>query len=303
MRSRNSDGTYSNYFFVTNTHGDVVALTDRDGKIVNRYAYGPWGEATRVSEQVHQPFRYAGYFYEPTADLYWLRARWYDAGTGRFLSRDPMVGALQDLVGLNTYIYAEDSPATKTDPTGYGPRSNRVIFWFHGTNASPDSRNSWGEYFRNLFPGTDVELFGYQISWEDTCCGGEEGLVREASATIRWKGAGRVIYAAGHSEGGDILFRAVSRSGYFAAAVVTMGVPTRTISDNDWMHVGYWADICSTWNDWVCRDIPPGVGQGPDEYNVVWNSGAPGVGGHSNYSNNPEVAEIIKRVFGQRGAR
>ncbi|RIK04517.1 MAG: hypothetical protein DCC49_13340, partial [Acidobacteria bacterium] len=27
MRSRNSDGTYSNFFFVTNTHGDVVAVT------------------------------------------------------------------------------------------------------------------------------------------------------------------------------------------------------------------------------------------------------------------------------------
>ncbi|RIK04174.1 MAG: hypothetical protein DCC49_13585 [Acidobacteria bacterium] len=68
MRARNSDGSYSNYFFVTNTHGDVVAITDKDGNIVNRYAYGPWGEATRVSEQVHQPFRYAGYRYEDGFD-------------------------------------------------------------------------------------------------------------------------------------------------------------------------------------------------------------------------------------------
>lgn len=42
MRARQSDGSYANYFFVTNTHGYVVGLTDRDGVIVNRYAYGPW---------------------------------------------------------------------------------------------------------------------------------------------------------------------------------------------------------------------------------------------------------------------
>ncbi|RIK03776.1 MAG: hypothetical protein DCC49_13830, partial [Acidobacteria bacterium] len=81
MRARNPGGSYSNYFFVTNTHGDVVAVTDKDGNIVNRYAYGPWGEATRVSEQVHQPFRYAGYRYEDGFDLYYLRARWMDPNT------------------------------------------------------------------------------------------------------------------------------------------------------------------------------------------------------------------------------
>lgn len=41
MRSRDADGAYANFFFVTNTHGDVVALNDKDGVIANRYAYGP----------------------------------------------------------------------------------------------------------------------------------------------------------------------------------------------------------------------------------------------------------------------
>ncbi|RIK05041.1 MAG: hypothetical protein DCC49_12990 [Acidobacteria bacterium] len=123
MRSRNVDGTYSNFFFVTNTHGDVVALTDKDGNIVNRYAYGPWGEATRVSEQVHQPFRYAGYRYEDGFDLYYLRARWMDPNTGRFLSRDANAGAKSDLRSLNRYIYTLGCPTSFVDPSGYGPCS------------------------------------------------------------------------------------------------------------------------------------------------------------------------------------
>ncbi|RIK09256.1 MAG: hypothetical protein DCC49_07100 [Acidobacteria bacterium] len=122
MRARQADGTYKNYFFVTNTHGDVVALTDKDGNVVNRYAYGPWGEATRVSEQVHQPFRYAGYRYEDGFDLYYLRARWMDPGTGRFLSRDPLAGDPSDLKSMNRYAYASASPATLTDPAGLSAR-------------------------------------------------------------------------------------------------------------------------------------------------------------------------------------
>ncbi|RIK03837.1 MAG: hypothetical protein DCC49_13805 [Acidobacteria bacterium] len=123
MRSRNTDGSYSNYFFVTNTHGDVVALTDRDGNIVNRYAYGPWGEATRVSEQVHQPFRYAGYRYEDGFDLYYLRARWLDPNTGRFLSRDDYRGNPRSVASLNRYAYAFGRPTSVTDPSGLSPQS------------------------------------------------------------------------------------------------------------------------------------------------------------------------------------
>ncbi|RIK05033.1 MAG: hypothetical protein DCC49_12950, partial [Acidobacteria bacterium] len=121
MRSRNSDGSYSNFFFVTNTHGDVVAVTDRDGQVVNRYAYGPWGEATRVSEQVHQPFRYAGYRFEDGFDLYYLRARWMDPNTGRFLSRDPAMPNPLKLCSLNKYIYTHDNPSSSTDPSGRYP--------------------------------------------------------------------------------------------------------------------------------------------------------------------------------------
>ncbi|RIK05037.1 MAG: hypothetical protein DCC49_12970 [Acidobacteria bacterium] len=126
MRARQSVGTYKNYFFVTNTHGDVVAVTDRDGNVVNRYAYGPWGEATRVSEQVHQPFRYAGYRYEDGFDLYYLRARWMDPNTGRFLSRDSDRGSSYELLSLNRYAYAEGNPASGADPSGHSPARPKI---------------------------------------------------------------------------------------------------------------------------------------------------------------------------------
>ncbi|RIK07204.1 MAG: hypothetical protein DCC49_10655 [Acidobacteria bacterium] len=223
-----------------------------------------------------------------------------DPNTGRFLSRDPMAGALQNVITLNKYIYGNDSPATDIDPSGYGPRSTRVIVWFHGTNADQASKDAWEGFFRGLFPETDFLQLGYRITWGDTLFGGEEGQVRQASDEMRANVGGRVTYAAGHSEGGDILFRAIARASYFAPAVATMGVPVSFISGNEWAHVGYWLDLCSHY-DPVCNGVDAALGRrhGPDERRTVSN---PGVYTHSGYINDEE-AEHIRRVFGQRGAK
>ncbi|RIK04176.1 MAG: hypothetical protein DCC49_13595, partial [Acidobacteria bacterium] len=75
---------------------------------------------------VHQPFRYAGYRYEDGFDLYYLRARWMDPGTGRFLSRDVIRGHRRNIVSLNRYLYAAGSPPVAVDPAGTSPRLPRA---------------------------------------------------------------------------------------------------------------------------------------------------------------------------------
>src|SRR5574340_1526185 len=53
--------------------------------------------------------------------LSFLRARYYDAGQGRFISRDPFPGYLSQPSTLNAYPYALNNPATLTDPSGENP--------------------------------------------------------------------------------------------------------------------------------------------------------------------------------------
>ena len=50
----------------------------------------------------------------PEADLYYMRNRWYESGTGRFLSEDPI--GLEG--GINPYVFAGSEPINGSDPTG-----------------------------------------------------------------------------------------------------------------------------------------------------------------------------------------
>src|SRR5207302_1368900 len=50
----------------------------------------------------------------PEVDLYFLRARWYEPKSGRFLSEDPL--GLDG--GVNPYTFARSEPVNGTDPGG-----------------------------------------------------------------------------------------------------------------------------------------------------------------------------------------
>ena len=66
------------------------------------------------------PSYYRGEQYDSDLGLYYLRARYYNPATGRFLSRDPLNGNAFDPKTLHKYLYAGGDPVNATDPTGKG---------------------------------------------------------------------------------------------------------------------------------------------------------------------------------------
>jgi hypothetical protein len=50
--------------------------------------------------------------------MFYMQARWYDPGSGRFLSVDPLVRSAATPQSANPYSYAENNPVNGTDPTG-----------------------------------------------------------------------------------------------------------------------------------------------------------------------------------------
>ena len=109
----NQEGYYS-----LNSHGDVVAITDSDGKILNQYEYDSWGNVTSRVEGMNNPFLYSGEMYDEKAGLYYLRARYYDPSVGRFISEDTNKGQVDNPLTLNRYTYVHNNPTRYFDPTG-----------------------------------------------------------------------------------------------------------------------------------------------------------------------------------------
>ena len=63
-------------------------------------------------------YLFAGEQRDLATGLDYLRARWMDTGTGRFVSRDRFQAQLRSPITINRYAYANLSPTGWIDPTG-----------------------------------------------------------------------------------------------------------------------------------------------------------------------------------------
>jgi hypothetical protein len=66
--------------------------------------------------------------------MYYLRARYYNPATGRFLSMDPDAGLASDPATLHRYVFTRNNPINMADPTGEADIAENVIIRFstHG---------------------------------------------------------------------------------------------------------------------------------------------------------------------------
>jgi RHS repeat-associated protein len=109
-----SGGQYCYHF---NGTGSTIALTDMNQAVVNSYAYEPFGQILVQQETITQPFKCVGQYgvmAEPNG-LYYMRARYYDPGVGRFISEDPLGFGGGD---VNLFGYVRNNPVNWIDPFG-----------------------------------------------------------------------------------------------------------------------------------------------------------------------------------------
>ena len=104
-----------------------MALTDSTPATKRTYGYDLWGTLTGGSDlgalggRDRARWKWALWFGQET-EIYYMRARWYDPGTGRFLSEDPI--GLDG--GINPSVFAGDDPVNGSDPSGL-----ECIFTWH----------------------------------------------------------------------------------------------------------------------------------------------------------------------------
>ena len=105
------------FFYHHNQIGSTLALTNQAGNVVAAFAYDPFGKVLARSGTVKTPFTFVGAYgvMEEAGDLFFMRHRYYDAVTGRFIQRDPIGFAGGQ---TNLYAYAGNEPINKIDPSG-----------------------------------------------------------------------------------------------------------------------------------------------------------------------------------------
>ncbi|MEN6355847.1 MAG: RHS repeat-associated core domain-containing protein [Armatimonadota bacterium] len=108
------------YYYFYDGLGSTRTITDSTGTPVAQYVYDPYGKLSTesVDGATWNSFLFTGQMLDRTTGLYYLRARWYDPQTGRFVSRDTFEGTKLKPLSLHRYSYCASSPVDLIDPTG-----------------------------------------------------------------------------------------------------------------------------------------------------------------------------------------
>jgi len=111
-------------------HGRPSEVGARGQRALTTYRYDPYGRVTitrngqpQTTDPLGQHWGVTGRFLDEESGLYYYRARYYDAGLGRFLQRDPLGLAANP----SLYEYVNSNPLGDRDPTGLDPKRDDLL--------------------------------------------------------------------------------------------------------------------------------------------------------------------------------
>jgi RHS repeat-associated protein len=139
------DASLGAHFAACDGNGNVVSLTKAsDGTSSATYEYGPFGEVLRATGPMAKanPFRFSTKYQDDETDLLYYGYRYYNASTGRWLSRD----AAGEDGSANLYAFGFNCPVTYVDDVGLEPRNTVEIdlLGLHYRYEGPDTGYTLG---------------------------------------------------------------------------------------------------------------------------------------------------------------
>ncbi|MEU4215144.1 RHS repeat-associated core domain-containing protein [Actinoplanes sp. NPDC026623] len=111
----------TDYAYVLDGLGSVVAIVGSNNTVAATYEYDPYGVVQTSSNEnglgQTNLLRYAAGTYDPATRLTKYGQRWYNPNQGRFTQQDNLQ-FIGDPSQANRYAYAADNPINNIDPTG-----------------------------------------------------------------------------------------------------------------------------------------------------------------------------------------
>jgi RHS repeat-associated protein len=112
--------------------GSTRGVTDGAGALIGTADYDAFG-AVRNSTGVSSQLGYTGEQHDAETGFTYLRARYANPTTGRFLSADSVQPNAPGTQGYNAYAYVANNPTTWTDPSGHMAEGATLVLrqnWF-----------------------------------------------------------------------------------------------------------------------------------------------------------------------------
>ena len=141
-------GSYVRGYYGYDGQGSVRFLMDSTGNVTDQYTYSSFGETLFKSGATDNAFLYDSEQQDGNTGFYNLRARWMNPGVGRFISVDSKFGHNDDPLSLHKYMFVDDNPENKVDPSGY---DSTVL-----GNFREIYNKIWGKTVDIFTPATDI---------------------------------------------------------------------------------------------------------------------------------------------------
>jgi RHS repeat-associated protein len=113
-----TNGNWVRSYYVHDGHQDVRLLTDASGTVTDSYDYDAFGNVLYSTGATPNDYRYTSERFDSSVGLEYLRARYMNPNTGRFLNADTAVPHYEDPMSLNRYLYGSANPINRSDPQG-----------------------------------------------------------------------------------------------------------------------------------------------------------------------------------------
>jgi RHS repeat-associated protein len=242
-------GTWTESFFGYDGGGSVRTLTGATRAVTDTYDYDAWGNATNTTGSTPNVYLYRSEQYDPDLRLNYLRARYLNPLSGRFLTRDRETGRIKLPVTLHKYLYVGADPVNWIDPLGraglllFGIQSGGMVAFSPGPTTQ-DTKLCGGtfEFFGKELDAGEAGGFIGVIHEHDTVAGDSAGVLTEV-----WGGGEGAVLGGGNITsilGGNsenIGFIGTGLSGVFA------GFQAGYVAGGSWGgfyvegHLGSWA--------------------------------------------------------------